>query len=87
MAAGKANRAKREGLTPAGRERLRRAALRNRPWEHATGPRTREGKATAVRNGKTRQLGPVSVRELRRELAALRVLASDMRERRLAAGV
>ena len=87
VAAGKLNREKRKGLTADGRERLRQAALRGKPWEHATGPRTTEGKAKAARNGKARQLGPVSVRELRVDLRALRALAADMRDVRLAAGV
>ena len=40
----------RKGLTPAGRERLRRAAARNRPWRFSTGPRTPEGKARSRAN-------------------------------------
>lgn len=85
-AAGKANRAKRKGLTPAGRERLRQAALRNRPWEHSTGPTTAAGKAQAAANGKRRQVGPVSVRELRAGLAGLTALARDMAEARALVG-
>ena len=87
VAAGTLNRAKRKGLTPAGREQLRQAALRNQPWRFATGPRTATGKVVAARNGKKRQLGLVSLRELKAELADLRALAGEMREaRRLAAG-
>lgn len=71
VAAGKLNRAKRKGLTPAGRERLRLAALRTRPWMCSTGPTSAAGKAQAVANGKRRQLGPYSVRELRAELTAV----------------
>jgi len=48
--------------------RLREAALRNKPWLRSTGPRTAVGKARAALNGKERQLGDVSVRELRCEL-------------------
>ena len=77
-AAGKANRSKRTGLTPEGRERLRRAALANRPWLHSTGPTTAAGKAKAARNGKRRQVGLVSVRELRADLAGLRSLVAEM---------
>jgi hypothetical protein len=76
VAAGKLNRSKRKGLTPAGRERLRQAALRTRPWLRSTGPTSAAGKAQAVRNGKRRQLGPLSVRELR---AALLDVYSTMR--------
>lgn len=42
--AGKANRAKRKGLSPEGRQALRESATQNRPWLSATGPRTLEGK-------------------------------------------
>jgi len=69
VAAGRANRAKRGPLTRGGKQRLRAAALQYRPWIHSTGPRTAEGKAQAVKNGKTRQLGPRSVREIRVDLA------------------
>lgn len=86
VAAGKLNRAKRKGLTPGGRERLRQAALRHRPWDHSTGPKTPGGKATAVANGKRRQLGPVSVRELRTGLKDLQAFARDMVDTRGVAG-
>jgi len=36
--AGRRNRKKRKGLTPAGREKLRQAALANQPWKHTKGP-------------------------------------------------
>jgi hypothetical protein len=87
VAAGRANWQKRKGLTPEGRERLRQAALINKPWRFSTGPRSVEGKAKVARNSKSRQQGPCSVRELRAELVKLRALAADMREaRRLLAG-
>ncbi len=82
VAAGKANRAKRKGLTPEGRERLRAAALANAPWRYSTGPTTAAGKAQAARNGKRRQVGPISIRELRAELAELRAQAGEMAETR-----
>jgi len=44
------NWSRRRGLTPAGRERLRAAALRHRPWDRSTGPRSAEGKDRARRN-------------------------------------
>jgi hypothetical protein len=88
VAAGRSNRAKRKGLTPAGRERLRRAALRNRPWRFATGPQTAAGKARSARNGRARQRGPVSVRRLRAGLADVRALLGDLcAGRRAAAGL
>jgi hypothetical protein len=80
--AAKLNRMKRRGLTPEGRERLRQAALENRPWRFSTGPRTPEGKARVALNGKARQKGPVSVRQLRAQLADLRGLLADMRANR-----
>jgi hypothetical protein len=82
VAAGKLNRSKRKGLTPQGRERLREAALANRPWVFSTGPRTPEGKARVAQNGKASQKGPVSVRQLRAQLAGLRGLLADMRANR-----
>ncbi len=82
VAAGKVNRQKRRGLTFEGRERLRQAARANRPWEHTTGPRTPQGKARSARNGKVRQKGPQSVREIRRSLADLTALLNDMVEGR-----
>ena len=50
VAAGRINQTKSKGLTPAGLERLRQAALANRPWELSTGPRTPEGKARSAAN-------------------------------------
>src|SRR5947209_2080062 len=69
VAAGKRNWALRKGLTEEGRRRLQEAALRNQPWKHSTGPRTPEGKARSAQNAKKRQLGPRSVREIKRDLA------------------
>jgi hypothetical protein len=58
VAAGKMNWARRGPLSAAGRERLRQAALRNKPWEYSTGPRTPAGRAKSAKNGKCRQRGP-----------------------------
>src|SRR4051812_15680249 len=80
VAAGKANHQKRGPLTEFGREQLRSAALRNRPWEHSSGPKTPAGKAQSVRNGKSRQVGVLSVREQRAELAKARILIKSMHE-------
>jgi hypothetical protein len=66
-------------LTDAGRQRLWAAALRYRPWQHATGPTTAAGKEQVKRNGKKRQLGPRSTREILADLADLRVLVRDLR--------
>src|SRR3954462_7223030 len=77
VAAGKRNRALRKGLTEEGRQRLREAALLHKPWTHATGPRTPAGKARSAANGRVRQLGPRSIREIRRDLAGLHGLLRD----------
>ena len=82
VAAGRLNWLKRRGLSPVGREKLRRAALQNRPWLYASGPRTPEGKAVASANGKKRQLGLVSLRELKADLRELRALLREMRQTR-----
>ena len=81
-AAARANRAKRRGLTPEGRLRLREAALANKPWEHSTGPRTPEGKLQAVRNGKVRQKGPISTRELKAMVSGATGLVAQLAENR-----
>lgn len=64
VAAGYRNRALRGPLTESGRQKLRESALLHRPWEHSTGPRTDVGKVYASRNGKRRQKGEYSRREL-----------------------
>jgi len=78
IAAGKLNRAKRRGLTADGRERLRRSARINRPWVFSTGPRTAEGKARAAANGRLRQKGEQSCRQLRAMLAGLGQITGEM---------
>src|SRR5437764_8345038 len=76
--AGRLNRRKRGPLTPKGRERLRQAALKHRLWLSSTGPRSDAGKARAAANGKVRQRGKLSVREVRSLVAAEVDLVSDM---------
>jgi hypothetical protein len=87
VAAGKANRLKRKGLTDAGRQRLREAALKNRPWLHSTGPRTESGKERSARNGKVRQLDLFSLRELKADFADLKLLERSMSDTRASLGV
>src|SRR5437762_12387530 len=79
VAAGRLNRAKRKGLTPEGRERLRQSALKHKPWRLSTAPRTPEGKAQVALNGKSRQLGLCSGREARADVAELRGLLPQLR--------
>lgn len=80
--AGSRNRALRGPLTDEGRQRLREAALQNRPWEHATGPRSVDGKKRSAANGKVRQVDAHSVREVRVQLAEVRQLINLMRDTR-----
>jgi hypothetical protein len=80
VAAGRANRAKRGPLTQEGRERLRTAALRNKPWLRSTGPKSPEGRAQSAINGKQGQVGARSVREVRADLKAVRALIRAMAE-------
>jgi hypothetical protein len=82
VAAGKRNRALWKGLTEVGRLKLRESALKHQPWRYSTGPKTVEGKKAAVNNGKSRQLGPKSTRELLQEVAVLEAYLDDMREAR-----
>ena len=83
---GRLNRMKRKGLTPQGREKLRQTALLHQPWRYSTGPRTPAGKARVALNGKVRQLGIRSVREIKADLADVRSLLREMRDGRTLAG-
>jgi hypothetical protein len=55
-------------LTPEGRKRLRENALKYKPWQHSTGPRTPEGKAKVAENGRYRQRGGKSKRAIKKEI-------------------
>jgi|SRR6516162_528633 hypothetical protein len=79
VAAGRKNWLKRKGLTPEGRAHLREAACRDKPWLHATGPKTPKGKARSALNGQRRQRGLRSAREIRRDLATIAELVHDLR--------
>jgi hypothetical protein len=61
-----------------GLERLRAAALANRPWEKTRGPISPEGKARASRNGRFNQKGEKSQRQLHVELAGVFNLINRM---------
>jgi hypothetical protein len=78
--AAKLNRQKRGPLSDLGREKLRQGALKYRPWEHSTGPRTPRGKAQARVNGKRRQNGPLSTREMKAELREARTLIRSIQD-------
>src|SRR4051812_39065693 len=79
VAAGKRNRRLRGALSPAGRQRLRDAVLRDRPWEHSTGPRTAAGKAAVANNGRKTQKGTTSVRQQRAAMAEVKAVVSQLR--------
>jgi hypothetical protein len=66
VAAGRRAWLKRGPLTPEGREKIRENNRRVRPWEYSTGPRTAAGRARSALNGKIRQKGRYSIRELQR---------------------
>ena len=86
VAAGRLNVLRRGPLTPAGRERLRQAALMRRMWERSTGPKTPEGKVRSAANGQRRQPGTQSLRAVRRSVAEVTGLISDMARTRALVG-
>ncbi len=61
---------------------MRASTLKHRPWEHSTGPKTAEGRRQSALNGKRRQMGPISVREARRRVAALEEAFNGAQEAR-----
>jgi len=64
---------------------MREVALKYRPWQYATGPRTPEGKAKVAENGRYAQKGEVSRRQREKEVAeAHNLLAELAAVRRLA---
>jgi hypothetical protein len=69
---------RRRKFSAEGLERLRVAALANRPWEKACGPISPKGKRESAKNGRYRQRGEKSRRELRVELAGVMSLIHQM---------
>jgi hypothetical protein len=65
-------------LTPEGRQRLRQAALRDKPWRYSTGPRTEAGKAKVAANGRYAQKGERSVRQIRAGVADVWQMIREM---------
>jgi hypothetical protein len=65
--------------------RLRKAALRNKPWLHSTGPKTPEGKARSSQNGRYLQTDAMSRRGLQNELCEIHVLLAGLAATRQAA--
>ena len=84
LAADPPSEPKRAKHTPEGRERLRLAAIKNAPWRYATGPRSAEGKARSAANGRSKQAGTRSMRDLKRELAEVATAAEALAKLRSA---
>lgn len=86
--AGRRNHQLKGPLTDDGRQRLREAALRNRPWLRSTGPKTQIGKLRSSRNGLQNRmvlpptLSPIGVALL----SILPALASERSQQILAIG-
>ena len=78
--AGTINRQKRQYVTEEGRERLRQNAIQHQPWTASTGPRTEAGKVRSAANGKIRQRGSISVRQMRADLKAARKLVRTVKQ-------
>ena len=78
--AGKLNRSKWKGLTREGRQRLRQAALTHKPWTRSTGPRTASGKKRSAENGRWRQMGTRSIRQVRSDLNQADVLLETLQQ-------
>jgi hypothetical protein len=53
---------------------MRESALKNRPWQFTTGPRTPEGKAKVAENGRYAQKNAVSRRQREKEVADAKTL-------------
>jgi hypothetical protein len=69
---------RRRRFSPEALERLRAAALADRPWEKTRGPITPQGKARSARNGRFKQRNEQSRRELRAEVAEVLALVRAM---------
>jgi len=80
VAAGRLNRMKRKGVTEEGRRKMREAALKYRPWQYSTGPRTRKGKAKVAENGRYRQRARMTTRAIRAEIRQARAATRRLAE-------
>jgi hypothetical protein len=65
-------------FSPEDRQRRREVALKHRPWQYATGPRTPEGKAKVAENGRYAQKNAVSRRQREKEVADAKNLLTQM---------
>ena len=78
------DRPRRHRITPEGLERLRAAALANRPWERSTGPRTASGLRRSCRNGFLAGERPSRARAAGRACRGVHADQSDDRDPALA---
>ena len=76
--AGSVHQLKPQFFSPEDRQRRREVALKHRPWQYATGPRTPEGKAKVAQNGRYAQKGAVSRRQREKEAAEAHALLAQM---------
>ena len=81
VAAGQRNIRLRRLWSAEDRERQRQNALRQRPWEHATGPKTAKGKLRSAANGQ-HQRQPGSSRAVRDGLLDVDALIASSRDLR-----
>ena len=65
-------------FSPEDRQRRREVALKYRPWQYATGPRTPEGKARVAENGRYAQKDVVSRRQREKAVADAHTLLAQM---------
>jgi hypothetical protein len=72
--AGGVRQLERKSILPEDRQRMRESALKHRPRQYATGPRTPEGKAKVAENGRYAQKNAVSRRTLWPAVAYLYLL-------------
>ncbi len=86
VAAGRINGCKRRRWTDEEKKRIRERCLLTKPWLHATGPRTLEGKLIASANGRYRQAVGESVRSIRAGVADVQQLLQSMRSLRATLG-
>lgn len=74
VAAGRLNRSLRSPLNELSRQKLKAAALANKPWKHATGPRTEAGKKRVSGNARKPECCPENDRPADQTLVNARAL-------------
>lgn len=82
--AGRRNARLRRSLTEVGRQRLRDSILRFQPWQFAV-PKSAAARKQSAKNGKSRQIGILSVRESRALAATVTAGLTQARQFREAA--